>query len=547
MTEVRMSTNPKRRPTPGNQPSVRRSMPSIGYWLFSLAIVAIVMTIQTTVYLSGSDDGMLLKFDAEEVKEESLGSSSDSGDGKGISDEAIWSKFDADEVEEPQLDSVDKRSRTYSVAEFYKTDDDLIGLDEDDDIVDDDNDYSSADDLQGSHEDSQIIETTGVEITEPSKKDKITTETTEPSTKDKNTTETTEPSTKDKITTETTEPSTKDGNCDKFKEGDTSPLENVDSIFNCGSASGKCHWFYPGKFLHASCGIGKEFTPQVNRMKYLYKKDNLWIAGPPIVLPTAKIVPENMRINPFREGPWPRHNLSMIHVHKTGGTSLVLAFDGVLRKGAMGKRRTLYFPRKKTKRITQQQRKESKEKRLSEGSRFLDNAVKYRQQWKENEHTIFAVVRDPVDRFISAIGQATGALGSTTNGVGKNLLDECLKETSKETLNCFINLVHTNSTWLEVHFTPMLLEIAFATVYKDIPVAVFPFEEVPSLMVELGSNPKSKKKDGSAANYRKSEVLTSMSVEDYDEGMLKRLCDVYKMDAMFMNQLKMTTKCDKFI
>jgi hypothetical protein len=182
-----------------------------------------------------------------------------------------------------------------------------------------------------------------------------------------------------------------------------------------------------------------------------------------------------------------------------------------------------------------------------EASRFLEGATKYKRhdEWGERDHTLFAVVRDPVDRFISAIGQATGAYGSTQNDIGQQLLDECLKETSRETLRCFIDLMHTNSTWIEVHFTPMVLEISFATIYKDIPVAVFPFTQVPNLLVELGSDPSVKKKDGHKSGYRKSAVLTNMTAADYDDDMLLSLCQVYKMDAMFMRHLGMPTKCEK--
>jgi hypothetical protein len=54
-----------------------------------------------------------------------------------------------------------------------------------------------------------------------------------------------------------------------------------------------------------------------------------------------------------------------------------------------------------------------------ESSAFLDNAVKYQrpEDWGDDDHTLFAVARDPVERFISAIDQATGAYGSTNNGM----------------------------------------------------------------------------------------------------------------------------------
>jgi hypothetical protein len=332
----------------------------------------------------------------------------------------------------------------------------------------------------------------------------------------------------------------------------------------------RSHWYHPAKFLDKSCGVGKEFMPQLNRMKELYDSKQLWLSGPPIVLPWASIVPENMRYpNKFTGKPWKRHSLSMTHVHKTGGTSLVTAFSAVLSKGAKGKRHTVYMPGAKPftgKKLEEMNAKADKRekatgkrppigprrsiiygKSFNESSVFLDGATKYQREedWGDTDHTLFAVVRDPAERFISAIGQATGAFGSSENGIAKQLLGECLKETSRDTLRCFINLMHSNSTWIEVHFTPMVLEISFATIYKDIPVAVFPFQEVPHLLAELGADPYNKKKDGHKSGYRKSGVLTNMTVADYDDEMLRSLCNVYKMDAMFLLHIGLPTMCGK--
>jgi len=359
--------------------------------------------------------------------------------------------------------------------------------------------------------------------------------------------------------------------CVSFDHGDTSPTQNVTSIFNCGTVYKNCEWYFPGKFFHP-CGIGKEFIPKINEMKELYNSKSLWLNGPPIVIPWASIDPPKMRKNAqFISTGWNKHNISMTHVHKTGGTSLVMAFSNVQGMGARGTRLTVYMPGKLPRAPTnaKQLKQKAAMSRDRDGgakrspyqsksniygpgfqraSKFLDGAVKYRKrdEWGPTDHTLLAVVRDPADRFISAIGQATGAFGSSGNGVAKDLVTECVdgKETSKESLRCFIDLVKTNSTWTEVHFTPMAMEISFATIYKDIPVAVFPFQMVPSLMLELGSNPNMKKKDGHQKGYRKSDILTNMSIDDYDDDMMKSLCEIYKMDAVFFHHLGMENSCD---
>jgi len=314
--------------------------------------------------------------------------------------------------------------------------------------------------------------------------------------------------------------------------------------------------------------MGMKYSDALTYMETQRMNGTLWMNGPPIVLPWASFNPR-IRPNgnpPGRTIPLPTHNLSMVHVHKTGGTSLVTAF-GSLQSKTRGRRRTSYMPPKKrfnpkprsansekrTKRMKllagrspKQQRFEPDSTRRNETGTFLEGAVKYRKTWGEKDHTVFAVVRDPAERFISAIGQATGAYGSSNNGIGRMLVDECVKSTGRETLRCFVNLMMNNGTWIEVHFTPMAYEISFATMYKDIPVAVFPFDQVPTLMYELNQSPASKKKDGKKKGYRKSTVLTNLTMDQYDTETLHDLCKVYAVDVLFLSRIGHSTTCDPF-
>ena len=233
------------------------------------------------------------------------------------------------------------------------------------------------------------------------------------------------------------------------------------------------------------------------------------------------------------------------------------AFGSLLSHNARGKRHLVYMPGRSKPRVMPT-RPGMKGKQLpprplkpinstsayNEVDKFLNGAVKYKSEWGQYDHTLFAVIRDPAERFISAIGQATGAFGSSANGIGSKLIKECVKENSKETLTCFVNLVQNNGTLIEVHFTPMVLEISFATMWKDIPVAVFPFQEVPSLLNEVGANPAAKKKDGHKSGYRKDPVLTNMTSADYDVDSLTKLCEIYWVDVLFLNHIGYKTNCD---
>jgi hypothetical protein len=78
-------------------------------------------------------------------------------------------------------------------------------------------------------------------------------------------------------------------------------------------------------------------------------------------------------------------------------------------------------------------------------------------------------------------------------------------------------------------------------------VAVFDFKEVPNLLLELGTSPKKKDKDGHRPGYRKDQILTNMNVDHYNDEMRKDLCDLYKMDAILMRQVGIPSRCEEFI
>lgn len=82
--------------------------------------------------------------------------------------------------------------------------------------------------------------------------------------------------------------------------------------------------------------------------------------------------------------------------------------------------------------------------------------------------------------------------------------------------------------------------------YKDIPVAVFPFDQVPTLMYELNQSPTDKKKDGKRKGFRKSTVLTSLTMDQYDTETLHDLCKVYAVDVLFLSSIGHSTNCDPF-
>lgn len=324
--------------------------------------------------------------------------------------------------------------------------------------------------------------------------------------------------------------------CDAFDHGDGAPASAAASPFNCGAAGGACAWYHPARFLDRACGVGRDYHPLLEEAERRRRENRLWGGMVPILLPSVSLSPDVQRT--AGSTPFPRHNLTLIHVHKTGGTSLVVAYGRLGQRGAKTTWHCAYSP-------TESQDANTTTIHAAAAT-FLSGAVKYQQTWDAKQHTLFAVVRDPAERFISAIGQATGGRGTRRDGLARRLRDACVKGTSAATLRCFADLVAREGTWVELHFAPMVLELSFATLRRDVPVAVFPFAALPSLLEEFDAAPGENRKGGGGAGVRADRVLRDMTPEDYDEDALRTVCDLYAMDVALLRHLGHGSRCDRF-
>lgn len=320
---------------------------------------------------------------------------------------------------------------------------------------------------------------------------------------------------------------------------------NIESIFNCHSSFGKCQYFRPTHFF-SSCGAGSKYEHLLEDMFQMRTNGDLWKEMPPILLAYLKLDPKYMKPKQEivgKEFIFDRQNLSFIHVHKCGGSSLVTSVrdadldllpisvlppqynNSKYYKGSY----TLYSPKKNKKR---------NDDNWLVAKYLANNAVTYRSpsDWNETNHMIVAVVRDPIDRFLSAVGHVSSEKFADYGG---DLREQCLKSTTRETMKCFLALIRDGGYWIDLHFTPMVLEMSFATAGQDAPIAVFPFEYLPSIIENVGGNPRRKRKDGKKPGYRPS-VLSNLKAEDLDADILYEICKLYEIDVLFLKSLGMS-------
>jgi hypothetical protein len=297
----------------------------------------------------------------------------------------------------------------------------------------------------------------------------------------------------------------------------------------------------------------------------LKRNATLWLNMPAIGFPTFSFDSTLQTTPPMNGTSFLNETISFIHVHKAGGTTLHNAYTLLSKVTKHPVQRHRWFmPGRRIRRRVRKHNNDSnavenlswgkdvsptKEDTSDETRQFLANAMVYPNygRFEETQHVLFAVVRDPVERFISSIGQAMGGKGSQNNQVSLWLQKRCIKESSQETLRCCIDYVKEHGWWFELHFTPQVLDISFSTMWMDIPVALFPFRHLPDILQHIGT-PTTHSRDGSAKSYRPHAVLTNMTVTDYDDAMLKDICTIYEMDVVMQRNLGMEVpKCDAFI
>ena len=223
-----------------------------------------------------------------------------------------------------------------------------------------------------------------------------------------------------------------------------------------------------------------------------------------------------------------------------------LALEGFEVIGTMEQKKVLPLvtaneARKKSALTTKKRRDE--EERLFV-MKSLKKATTYpSDHFKAQDHVLLAVVRDPTERFISSIGQAMGGKGSKRNLIGPILQKTCIKSTSADTLKCMAKYVRDHGHWIELHFAPQAIDIAFTVMAQDVPIALFSFKNLQNLIDYLGSgDAESKQRD------RPHPVLNSMSVQDYDEESMRIVCQIYQMDVIMQRDLGMEVpNCDPYI
>ena len=288
-----------------------------------------------------------------------------------------------------------------------------------------------------------------------------------------------------------------------------------DSFFNCDEENAICNFFRPHHFFHS--GLGAPFLPDYKRLGGT--NQNLPACTGLSWWPLDKNLTSHYNYVP--------QNISFVHMHKCGGTTVKAAMQDL--------RRAIRSEPNFQSRIESYRYSfgggSAKQKERNSKLR-LDHIQSIAEaQERQLLFPVFTLVRDPVDRFLSGVQQVMH--------YNDDFRSKCLKKTAKMTIQCAIEDVTRTSFRRDVHLVPMAMHLRLFDEYDDLKVAVFHLKDIKHVLRYLGATGEAATHthDRTQEKYATSKVLATMTANDCDEHMLRDICGIYAVDVAMMRSM----------
>mmetsp|Transcript_6447 Transcript_6447/g.9128 ORF Transcript_6447/g.9128 Transcript_6447/m.9128 type:complete len:455 (-) Transcript_6447:43-1407(-) len=182
------------------------------------------------------------------------------------------------------------------------------------------------------------------------------------------------------------------------------------------------------------------------------------------------------------------------------------------------------------------------------------------QPGASRRNIVFAVVRNPVERFISSMGEVVNLRDSSRCiDCDKYFTKPCLFDdgglpitSAPDVILCTLQSIKTNGFFNE-HFVPHAMFLTKLLHNSDIEIAVFPIEHLDDIVSEFGvekairSNPRTRKNVKAGDSTGLVESFSSIIKDDSsaNEKVIREICSVYAVDVAIMRYLGFPVKyCD---
>ena len=216
------------------------------------------------------------------------------------------------------------------------------------------------------------------------------------------------------------------------------------------------------------------------------------------------------------------------HIHKNGGSTMNIQSTDSLT--GIGTVQAYYTPR---------------ENQLGR-DRFENETMCILKEARDERKVmpVFTFVRDPVTRFLSSVGQALklNQLGSCTKGT--------TRKDSLALLDCVLTRIQVTQQYLDEHLEPQIFELYHGMMGLDLRVHVMDMNAIDIVLQTILGLPvdhiqasRRKNKGSVVAGY-------NMSISILTPKLVERICSIYRMDVLFLQETNMTslsTKCSAFL
>lgn len=344
-------------------------------------------------------------------------------------------------------------------------------------------------------------------------------------------------------------------------------------IFDCTDLRYKCKYLYPGKFFdyyfseyiidgkmstneqllqrRSAMGLENENLPALaslswwNEITYASSSNQQQV---------------EFRLDEFLNFP---RNLTYIHIHKCGGTSIQIA---------MARRASTL---------------ENTQFNITFGDKYAPNSIvveirtnlhhykhsygggsaKKKEVWDQQRvahiqslyhpsvrtttaFPIFTIIRDPIERFLSAVQQVMHynlEFRSKCLKEPSSSTDEALAAARQQLIQCAIDDLKETSYRRDVHLLPMaahfrLFDRTADRMRKDVPVSVFHMNDFEDVLKVVAGKSRLKSttihaRDRSNEGYATSPTLSTLSMTDCSDEMIRQICNLYHIDYIMIQWL----------
>jgi len=329
--------------------------------------------------------------------------------------------------------------------------------------------------------------------------------------------------------------------------------EHPSSFWDCHRPETPCRYFDPSSFFHSKEGAGFAFQNSTKELGGTNKN-----------LPAMTALSWSSPSSSFEQMTLslPR-NISFIHIHKCGGTTvktiLAKAKQDITTATSTNIQAEIYNYKYSFGGGSVARKERNQQLRL-EHIQGMKHLLQKQQQHntktnahakKNNAAVVFSVVRDPLERFVSAVQQVMH--------YHDDFRQACLKRSAQATLQCAMDYVGKTQYLRDVHLIPMVMHFRLWDIdMKARPlIAVLHLQDMPILaeyfaravvatdtmttnttIRSSSSNSIPHGRDRSKVEYATSPVLAQMSIDkDCTPDMVRQLCKLYAIDVAFMDSL----------